>query len=171
MAPDHDDDLRDRLRRALPAAMKARDAPAVAALRSALAAIDNAEAVDSPGAVGKAEAPDAAGQPEGAEPGTVTDAQAGLGSETRAEPGSDAPAFAGTVLGVGAAEAERRRLTAPQTAEIVRAEIAERESAADAYDRAGQAERAERLRDEARVLRTHLEGPGPKGLGLERPGP
>jgi hypothetical protein len=39
-----DDDLRDRLRRALPVAMKARDRTAVTALRSALAAIDNAEA-------------------------------------------------------------------------------------------------------------------------------
>ncbi len=40
-------DLRDRLRAALPAAMKQRDAVGVAALRSALAAIDNAEAVDA----------------------------------------------------------------------------------------------------------------------------
>ena len=39
--------LRDRLRAALPAALKARDRTAVAALRSALAAIDNAEAVDA----------------------------------------------------------------------------------------------------------------------------
>lgn len=38
--------VRDRLRHALPAAMKARDRTAVGALRSALAAIDNAEAVD-----------------------------------------------------------------------------------------------------------------------------
>ncbi|MEC3914988.1 hypothetical protein [Nocardia sp. CDC160] len=38
--------LRERLRAALPTAMKARDRAAVAALRSALAAIDNAEAVD-----------------------------------------------------------------------------------------------------------------------------
>ncbi|WP_051179065.1 hypothetical protein [Nocardia concava] len=38
--------LRDRLRAALPAAMKSRDRPATAALRSALGAIDNAEAVD-----------------------------------------------------------------------------------------------------------------------------
>lgn len=37
--------LRQRLRTALPAAMKAGDRVAVAALRSALAAIDNAEAV------------------------------------------------------------------------------------------------------------------------------
>jgi uncharacterized protein len=39
--------LRQRLRAALPAAMKARDHAAVAALRSTLAAIDNAEAVDA----------------------------------------------------------------------------------------------------------------------------
>ncbi|MGW4241591.1 hypothetical protein [Nocardia sp. NPDC004722] len=38
--------LRERLRAALPVAMKARDRAATAALRSALAAIDNAEAVD-----------------------------------------------------------------------------------------------------------------------------
>lgn len=39
--------VRDRLRAALPDAMKARDSVAVAALRSALAALDNAEAVDA----------------------------------------------------------------------------------------------------------------------------
>ena len=38
--------LRQRLRAALPAAIKARDRVAVSALRSTLAAIDNAEAVD-----------------------------------------------------------------------------------------------------------------------------
>ncbi|MCU1644525.1 MAG: hypothetical protein JWN03_4800 [Nocardia sp.] len=38
--------LRERLRAALPIAMKARDKSATAALRSALGAIDNAEAVD-----------------------------------------------------------------------------------------------------------------------------
>ena len=37
--------LRQRLRQALPAAMKARDRTAVAALRATLAALDNAEAV------------------------------------------------------------------------------------------------------------------------------
>ena len=44
--PADGDNLRERLRRALPAAMKARDRPAINALRSALAAIDNAGAVD-----------------------------------------------------------------------------------------------------------------------------
>ena len=43
--------LRQRLRAALPAALKTRDRLAVAALRSTLAAIDNAEAVDRPAAV------------------------------------------------------------------------------------------------------------------------
>lgn len=38
--------LRDRLRAAVPTAMKARDRRTVSALRSALAAIDNAEAVE-----------------------------------------------------------------------------------------------------------------------------
>ncbi|MFJ9516807.1 hypothetical protein ACIRPK_00815 [Kitasatospora sp. NPDC101801] len=40
--------LRERLRAALPAAMKGRDKVATSALRSALAAIENAEAVDVP---------------------------------------------------------------------------------------------------------------------------
>ncbi|MGY0500688.1 hypothetical protein ACWZHB_19555 [Nocardia sp. FBN12] len=39
--------LRERLRAALQPAMKARDLGAVSALRSALAAIDNAEAIDA----------------------------------------------------------------------------------------------------------------------------
>jgi hypothetical protein len=46
MTQPNEDDLCDRLRRALPVAMKAQDRPAVAARRSTLAAIDNAEAVD-----------------------------------------------------------------------------------------------------------------------------
>jgi len=40
--------LRQRLRAALPEALRAGDRDAVAALRSALAAIDNAESVDAP---------------------------------------------------------------------------------------------------------------------------
>jgi uncharacterized protein YqeY len=39
--------LRDRLRQDLPAAMKARDAVTARALRSAISAIENAEAVDA----------------------------------------------------------------------------------------------------------------------------
>ena len=129
MADQGGEALRDRLRRALPAAMKARDAPAVSALRSALAAIDNAQAIDNPEAIEAVETP----------------------------PGADTPAFAGTVLGVGAAEAERRRLTTAQVQEILRAEVSDREAAAHAYEGAGQADRAERLRQEARVLDSYLE--------------
>jgi uncharacterized protein len=46
--PDAASPLRTRLRGALPPALKARDQAAVAALRSALAAIDNAQAVEAP---------------------------------------------------------------------------------------------------------------------------
>jgi uncharacterized protein len=111
--------VRERLRAALPAALKARDAVAVAALRSALAAIDNAEAVEG------APAP---------------------------PPGAGSAPIAGAVVGLGAAEVERRRLTDAQMAAIVRAEVAEREAAARAYERADRHERAERLRAEAGVL-------------------
>jgi hypothetical protein len=51
------DDIRTRLRRALGVALKARDAGAVSALRSAMSAIGNAEAVDPaarPGGTGSA---------------------------------------------------------------------------------------------------------------------
>ena len=48
------DEWRTRLRSALTVAMKARDTDAVAALRGAIAAIDNAEAVDPPDAANAA---------------------------------------------------------------------------------------------------------------------
>lgn len=118
-------DIRIRMRRALTAAMKARDQRAVAALRSALAAIDNAEAVEAAG--------------EGHPPG-----------EGR---------IAGAVLGVGAAEVARRTLTPAETQAIVRQEVAERQTAAQAYERAGQSGPAERLRAEAEVLRAYLDDP------------
>jgi len=46
-AVDQSGPLRDRLRAALSAAMKKRDRSAIAGLRSALGAIDNAEAIDT----------------------------------------------------------------------------------------------------------------------------
>jgi uncharacterized protein len=144
MAPGPHEDLRGRLRRALPAAMKARDAPAVAALRSALAAIDNAEAIEVAGTDVEAGA----------------DGPAGGGAE--AEPGAGPPPFAGTAIGVGAAEAERRRLTSAQMEEIVRAEMADRQAAALTYEEAGQLEQAERLRTEARILGAYLSGGEPR---------
>ncbi|HWD45875.1 MAG TPA: GatB/YqeY domain-containing protein [Actinomycetota bacterium] len=115
--------LRDRLRDGLPAAIKARDGVAVAALRSALAAIENAEAVAPP-------------------PGSPTEA-----THDR---------LAGTVAGVGAAEAERRALSEAEVEEIARGEVDERRAAADAYERAGRADPARRLRAEADVLGGYL---------------
>jgi uncharacterized protein YqeY len=117
------------MRRDLTAAMKARDKRAVATLRSTLAAIDNAEAVEDAEAV---------------------DAEAGGG-----HPGEGV--IAGAALGVGAAEVERRTLTAAETEAIVRREAAERETAAHAYERAGQAPHAERLRAEAELLNAYLD--------------
>lgn len=114
--------LRERLRAALPAALKARDRIAVTALRATLAAIDNAEAVDRPIQV------------------------------------DQRLAIEQTPIGVGAAEVERRALTADQVEHIVRTEVAEREAAARDYERAGRFDRAKRLRDEAGVLAAHLAG-------------
>jgi uncharacterized protein len=133
MTPGGGENLRDRLRGALPLAMKARDRLAVTALRSALAAIDNAGAVDV------AQAPREAGHPD------VGETEAGH------------PEFAGTVAGLGAAEVERRSLTPARVEQIVRAEMTDREAAAVDYERAGQLEHAERLRGEAKVLASYLD--------------
>jgi uncharacterized protein YqeY len=64
---------------------------------------------------------------------------------------------AGAVAGLGAGEADRRRLTEADIENIVLAEIAERQAAAQDYDRAGQRDHASRLRREAGVLRSVLE--------------
>jgi uncharacterized protein YqeY len=100
-------------------ALSARDLVAASALRSALSAIANAEAI----------AP--------------------------AETGSNRPSsehFAGAAAGLGAAEAARRELTETDIAEIVSAEINDRRSAADDYDRLDRPDQAARLRREADVL-------------------
>ena len=112
--------LRQRLRTALPAAMKSRDRAATAALRATLAAIDNAEAVAPPGGMVRGHA------------------------------------IEEVALGVGATEVERRALSELEIEQIVRAELAEREAAANEYDRAGRTDRAEQLRGEARALAAHL---------------
>jgi uncharacterized protein YqeY len=217
-----DDNLRDRLSRALPAAMRARDRPAMTALRSAVAAIDNAGAVDpthplptdqdpriatsaarpqaSPGPGFRPQASLGSGSrpPEsvdrGTRPAVVTDTgsrppkstaagsrrpSSGAGTRSPESPGpgtgqsastgpeaghSDLgaaraahPELAGTVAGVGATEVERRSLSQAQMEAIVRVEIADRETAAAGYERAGQLARAERLRAEAKVLLSHLD--------------
>ena len=116
---DNEGAIRQRLASALTAALKGRDKIAVSALRSALAAIDNASAV-----------------PAGPAPAAST----------------GGPHFAGAIAGLGAAEAERRYLGEAEIEEIVRTEVAERETAALAYEQAGHREQAERLRQAAAVL-------------------
>ncbi len=118
------DEIMTRLRRALGVSLKAREAGSVSALRSAMSAIGNAEAVDS-----------AAVRPGG----------------------TGSPHFAGAVAGLGAGEAQRRRLTEADAVAIVRREAAEREAAASEYERGGRAEEAARLREGARVLMGVLE--------------
>lgn len=114
----------ERLKTGLREAMRARDAVAVSALRSALAALGNAEAVD-------------VGPPAG--PTLATNAH-----------------VAGTTLGVGAAEVERRSLSEDEQRAVLQVEIDERLSAASQFDIAGRPDRAERLRAEATVLAGHL---------------
>ena len=113
--------MRTDLRRDLTAALKARDRVAVSALRSALAAIENAEAVPAP--------------------------QPAAGGDDR---------VAGSSLGVGSAESDRRVLTAADLHAIVRNEVTERVTAADGYAQHGRDDAAERLRAEADVLRRYL---------------
>jgi uncharacterized protein len=60
-------------------------------------------------------------------------------------------------LGVGVAEVARRQLSAHEVAGILRAEIAERASAAAEYERLGRPDHAARLREEAAALLPHLE--------------
>ncbi|WP_431969473.1 hypothetical protein [Nocardia sp. bgisy134] len=106
--------LRERLRVALPAAVKVRDRHVAAALRSALGAIDNAEAVE----IG------------GARAGAIEESAAGLGG----------------------AEVARRELSEADIEGIVRAEIAERLTAAASYDELGRVDRGDMLRAEADAL-------------------
>jgi uncharacterized protein YqeY len=119
-------EVRVRLSAALKEAMRGRDQVAVAALRSALAAIGNAEAVAA-----DQHAPEAA-------------------------PGDGSPHFAGAVAGLGATETARRSLSPADLNAIMQAEIGERERAADQYAASGFTDRAERLRREATVLTSVL---------------
>jgi uncharacterized protein len=127
--------VKDQLRRALSDALKSRDMVAVSALRSALGAIDNATAVPAGAAVPAVPAADAGPAPAAS---------------------ASSPHFAGAAAGLGAAEAERRRLSDDDVSAIVRAEVAERQAAAREYERAGHVDRAERLRREADILAAAL---------------
>ncbi len=121
-----DDDVETRLRAALRGALKARDVVAAFAIRSALGAIGNAQAVP---------------------------ADAGPGTTVRTESAYVAKA----ATGAGATEVTRRQLSPADIQTIVGAEISEREITAGRYEQAGQADRADRLRREARILRDVLE--------------
>ena len=118
-----DDDLRSHLRRHLGTAVRDRDRIAVAALREAIAALDNAEAI----------------QPD-------RDLQAETGEYV-----------AGGVVGLGAAEAERRILDAEAQRAIVRAEIQTRLAAATTYEKHGRSARGAELRSGAEVLLAALD--------------
>jgi uncharacterized protein YqeY len=117
------DTWRATLRAALVAARKDRDSMRVSALRSALSAIDNAEAVPT--------APAGAAAPVSA---------------------SGSAAIAGGVAGLGATEVDRRELSDEQIRGLLRAEIDERLAAAQQVGDGGHAERAAVLRAEAAVL-------------------
>jgi len=119
-----------RLQVALRAAMKERDTVAMSALRSALGAIANAEAVRVP------EAP----------------------ARPLSAPSEDVP-IAGSVAGLGSAEVSRRVLTEDEATAIAAAEAADRRAAARDYEAAGHADRAGRLRREARAIESALDTP------------
>jgi len=118
--------MRASLRSDLTAALKARNRVAIAALRSALSAIENAEAVpiDQP----------------------MNNAAEVTGNEH----------VAGAVIGLGAAEVERRHLTDADLRSIVENEVRERLVAAEEYEKSSRNDVAERLRAEAEVLRRYL---------------
>ena len=113
--------LHQRLAASLPGAMRARDQVAVSALRSAIAALGNAEAVP-------------------------VDSMPRAGAVEEAN------------VGAGAADAPRCELDEAEAHAVVRQEVTSRHEAADALAGHGRHEEADRLRAEADVLRTHLEG-------------
>jgi uncharacterized protein YqeY len=126
--------VRSRLQSALRAAMKERDAVAMSALRSALSAIANAEAVPVPS-------------------GPVPSGQRPVA------PPSESVPIAGSVP--GGAEVARRAVTEEEAAAIAAAEAAGRRAAAVDYRAAGHADRADRLVRVARVIESALEKAAP----------
>ncbi|GAA5164920.1 hypothetical protein GCM10023321_54220 [Pseudonocardia eucalypti] len=119
------------LRQGLTVALKSRDRVAAAALRSALAAIENAQAV----------------------PVDTDGPTKPVGNEH----------VAGAVAGLGAAEAERRRLTDEDLRAILAREVGERHAAAEEYEGLRRRDAADRLRAEADVLVRYLHAPQPPG--------
>jgi len=126
--------MRAGMRHDLKAALAARDRDTAAALRSALAAIDNAEALP-------------ADQPPD---GGIGDGDSTTGS----------PHVAKAAIGVGAADAQRRHLSEAEIHSIVEHEAREYASAAEQYTRLGRDDQAQRLRTQAAVLHRHLDRNG-----------
>jgi uncharacterized protein YqeY len=106
--------------------MKARDTVVVSAMRSAIAAIDNAEAAD----LGDAPAVDPA-------------------SHLAVAPGHS---IAGGVAGLGTGEVARRELSVAAIELILQGEIADRHAAAGAYRASGRDEQALVLEGESAAL-------------------
>ncbi|GAA1150729.1 hypothetical protein [Ornithinicoccus hortensis] len=125
-----DGTLPQALRAALSTAIRGRDRTAVSALRSAIAAVENAEASPLPAA------------PE---------------TSAGADPTPDEPRIAGSSVGLRAGETDRLVLTAEEVARIVTAEVTDREAAAQEMAALGREDRAERLREEADVIRRVLD--------------
>jgi len=120
--------IRDRLAGALHGAMRDRDRAAVRALRGALAALGNAEAVEVPAVSGP----------------------------TRTEPARSPAAsahVAASSVGLGSTEVARRTLDDATVRAVVLAEADEHERAAATYDAAGHGGRAAELRAQGVLLR------------------
>lgn len=117
--------VRRALRDRLTAAMRERDRDTAMVMRSAIAALENAEAVPVPADRGTA-------------PGV------GMASASRH--------VAGAVSGIRAAEAERLLLDEVTEAEILRREVASLMEAAQQYEDGGRNERAGQARAAAREL-------------------
>ena len=115
--------LRDRMRRDLRTAMKTREPAIVSALRTTLAALDNAEAVEVP-------------PEDGALGGPVAGARAGVGST----------------------EVARRTVSMDEVLGVLEEQITDRLAAADQYEALNRWSEAERLRQEANVIRGYLPG-------------
>lgn len=125
--PSNTSALRTALRARLTTAMRERDRATVATLRSAVAALENAEAVP------------------------VDELRAG-GAGGAGALGASSEHVAGAAIGVGAAEAERLVLDDDAESAIVRAEVATLHEAAEAYEAAGHADRAAEARISAATL-------------------
>jgi uncharacterized protein YqeY len=128
-------DLQARLRAALKAAMQRRDRVATSALRTALAAIDNAEAIDA-----------------------TDDHVAGLGTETAFPAGASSEGrIAGASEGLGSTERPRRSLTHDDVVAILRAEVDQHLSHVADAERAGRPDQAVAARTRAQTLRSVLD--------------